>query len=183
MEGYFHRPEATREVLTDGWLDTGDLGFLHNDELYLTGRSKDVLILRGRSHSPTEVEAALDEVEGVRRGCSVAVSWLPDGADGEELLLLVEVGRDAVKRDPDAIVEDCRTAVLAATGLEVDRVEVLEPGTLPRTSSGKLRRQASLRLLTAGELAPPEKVTAWRLAGAAVKGSFQVARVNRRAGD
>jgi acyl-CoA synthetase (AMP-forming)/AMP-acid ligase II len=179
MEGYFGRADATREVIEDGWLDTGDLGFFHRGELFLTGRKKDVLILRGRNHSPTEVEAAADEVEGVRTGCSVAVSWLPDGTDGEVLLLLVEVGRDAGGSDAGAIARDCRTAVRAATGLELDHVETLEPGTLPRTSSGKLRRAESLSLYLAGELLPPERMTPWRLAGAAVKGSMELARLNR----
>jgi len=180
MDGYLGRPRATSEVLHDGWLDTGDLGFLHEGELFLTGRKKDVLILRGRNHSPTEVEAAVDEVEGVRLGCSVAVTWLADGADGEVLLLLVETNRGAERSDDAGLIDACRKAVRVAAGLEVDVVEVLEPGTLPRTSSGKLRRGASLELYLAGELVPPEKMTPWRLAGAAVKGSIEVARLNRK---
>jgi acyl-CoA synthetase (AMP-forming)/AMP-acid ligase II len=180
MDGYLGRPEATDEVLRDGWLDTGDLGFMHDGELYLTGRKKDVLILRGRNHSPTEVEAAVEEVDGVRLGCSVAVTWLPEGADGEVLLLLVEANRGAGRSDDDELIVACRKAVRVAAGLEVDVVEVLEPGTLPRTSSGKLRRAASLELYLAGELVPPEKMTPWRLAGAAVKGSLEVARLNRK---
>jgi len=179
MEGYFGRADATREVLEDGWLDTGDLGFLHEGELFLMGREKDVLILRGRNHAPTEVESAVDEVEGVRTGCSVAVSWLPDGADGEVLLLLVETNRGAERSDDAGLIDACRKAVRVAAGLEVDVLEVLEPGTLPRTSSGKLRRGASLELYLAGELVSPEKMTPWRLAGAAVKGSLELARLNR----
>ena len=180
MDGYLGRPRATAKVLHDGWLDTGDLGFLHEHELFLTGRKKDVLILRGRNHSPTEVEAAVDEVEGVRLGCSVAVTWLPDGADGEVLLLLVETNRGAERSDDAGLIDACRKAVRVAAGLEVDVVEVLEPGTLPRTSSGKLRRGASLELYLAGELVPPEKMTPWRLAGVAVKGSIELARLNRK---
>jgi acyl-CoA synthetase (AMP-forming)/AMP-acid ligase II len=136
-----------------------------------------VLILRGRSHSPTEVEAAADEVEGVRRGCSVAVSWLPDGADGEVLLLLAEARRGLSRTVFPAIAQACRIRVRSATGLEVDRVEVLVPGTLPRTSSGKLRRRESLRRYLAGELEPPSRMTRWRVAGAAAKGSLQLARM------
>jgi len=180
MDGYFNRPDATREAIRDGWLDTGDRGFLNAGELYLTGRKKDVIILRGRCHSPTEVEAAVDEIEGVRTGCSVAVSWLPDGEDGEVLLLLVEAGRGVVDDDFSAIAVACRREVRSATGLEVDGVEVLAPGTLPRTSSGKLRRQESLRLYLMDELEAPRPMTPWRLAGTAVKGSFEVARLNRK---
>ena len=180
MDGYFNRPEATREAIRDGWLDTGDRGFVDAGELFLTGRKKDVLILRGRCHSPTEVEAAVDEIEGVRTGCSVAVSWLPDGEDGEVLLLLVEAGRGVEVDDFAAIADACRRKVRSATGLEVDGVEVLAPGTLPRTSSGKLRRQESLRLYLADELDAPRPMTPWRLAGAAVRGSIEVARLNRK---
>jgi acyl-CoA synthetase (AMP-forming)/AMP-acid ligase II len=178
MDGYFDRPEETAEVLDAGWLDTGDLGFLHRDELYLTGRRKDVLILRGRSHSPTEVEAAVDDLDCVRTGCSVAVSWLPDDSDGEVLLLLVEAARAPQIPDQATVAESCRAAVRSATGLEVDRVEVLAPGSLPRTSSGKLRRQESLRLYLAGELVPPERVSPWRLVRSAAVGSLRVVRLN-----
>ncbi len=180
MDGYFNRPQATREAIKDGWLDTGDRGFINNGELFLTGRKKDVLILRGRCHSPTEVEAAVDEIEGVRTGCSVAVSWLPDGEDGEVLLLLVEAGRGVKVDDFVALADACRSRVRSATGLEVDGVEVIAPGTLPRTSSGKLRRQESLRLYLADELEAPRPMTPWRLAGAAVRGSIEVARLNRK---
>jgi fatty-acyl-CoA synthase len=180
MAGYLGLAEATREVVRDGWLDTGDLGFIFDGELYLTGRKKDVLILRGRNHSPTEVESAVDEVAGARPGCSVAVTWLPEDADGEVLLLLVEKRRGGERPDDAELVAACRRAVLAATGLEIDVVEPLEPGTLPRTSSGKLRRAASLELYLAGELVPPAKMTRWRIAGAAVKGSVELARFNRK---
>ena len=180
MEGYFDRPNATQEVMRDGWLDTGDLGFLHAGELFLSGRKKDVLILRGRNHAPTEVESVVDEINGVRSGCSVAVSWLPEGADGELLMLLVETKRGADRPDDAELVDACRRAVRVSAGLELDVVEVLEPGTLPRTSSGKLRRAESLRLYLAGELVAPEKMTPWRLAGAAFQGSLKLARLHRK---
>ena len=180
MEGYFDRPDATQEVMRGGWLDTGDLGFLHAGELFLSGRKKDVLILRGRNHAPTEVESVVDEINGVRSGCSVAVSWLPEGADGELLMLLVETKRGADRPDDAELVDACRRAVRVSAGLELDVVEVLEPGTLPRTSSGKLRRAESLRLYLAGELVPPEKMTPWRLAGAAFQGSLKLARLHRK---
>jgi fatty-acyl-CoA synthase len=175
MEGYYGRPEATKEVFESGWLDSGDLGFVYCEELYLTDRAKDVLILRGRSHSPTEIEAAVDLVEGVRAGCSVAVSWLPEEADGEKMVLLVEAKRDVPETAYPEIADLCRPAVAAATGLNADVVEVVAPGTLPRTSSGKLRRQEALRRYLRNELAPPDRVTPVRLAGAALRSSFEMA--------
>lgn len=177
MEGYYSRADATEEVLSEGWLDTGDLGFFHQRELYLTGRAKDVLILRGRSHSPTEVEASVDRVAGVRTGCTVAVSWLPDGADGEEMVVLVEAKHGVPRRRYAEIAGLCRDAIRVATGLGADVVEVVQPGTLPRTSSGKLRRQEALRLYRCGELAPPKRMTPVRLAGAVVRSSLELVRL------
>jgi len=175
MEGYLGRLQDTARVVRDGWLDTGDLGFILDEELYLTGRAKEVLILRGRNHLPDEVEHAVDQVAGVRTGCVVAVSYLPEGGEGEELVLLVEVrpAGPAV----EALVAEIRRAVRAATGLHADWVELLEPGTLPRTSSGKLRRLEALRRWRAGTLNPPAPVTALSVAGAMARSSLALARV------
>jgi fatty-acyl-CoA synthase len=153
MDGYLGDPEATELALRDGWLDTGDLGFLHGGELYLAGRARDAVILRGRNHAPEEIERAVDEVPGLRAGSAVAVSWLPEDAPGEVLALFVEATREATPEELAALPDACREAVLGATGLAVDRLEILAPGALPRTSSGKLRRGETLRLYLAGELA------------------------------
>jgi acyl-CoA synthetase (AMP-forming)/AMP-acid ligase II len=180
MDGYLDDPEATARALHDGWLDTGDLGFLEDGELYLTGRAKDVVILRGRNHSPEEIERAVEGVPGVRAGCAVAASWLPEGGEGELLALFVERRRGAAPEEVAALPEACGTAVLGATGLAVDRVVTLAPGTLPRTSSGKLRRSETLRLYLAGELKPPRKVTSLRLAGAVARSQLAYARTRLR---
>jgi fatty-acyl-CoA synthase len=177
MDGYLGDPESTARTLRDGWLDTGDLGFLMDGDLYLTGRAKDVIILRGRNHSPAEIEQAVDAVPGVRAGCAVAVSWLPEGAAGEVLALFVERSRRATVDELVALPDACREAVLGATGLAVDRLEVLEPGTLPRTSSGKLRRSEALRLYREGTLAPPAPVTVLRLAGAMARSTLAYTRL------
>jgi acyl-CoA synthetase (AMP-forming)/AMP-acid ligase II len=180
MEGYLDDPLATARVLRDGWLDTGDLGFLAEGELYLTGRAKDVVILRGRNHAPEEIERAVEGIPGVRTGCAVAASWLPEDAEGERLVLFVEAARQAGPEELAELPEACRAAVLGATGLAVDEVEVLRPGTLPRTSSGKLRRAETLRLWLAGELTPPEPVTAFRMAGAMARSGLAYARLRLR---
>ena len=177
MEGYLDDPETTAGVLHDGWLDTGDLGFVHSSELFLTGRAKDVVILRGRNYAPDEIERAVDGLPGARTGCAVAASWLPEGAEGEVLTLFVEAARGATDDELAALPELCREAVLGAVGLGVDRVEVLAPGTLPRTSSGKLRRQEALRLYLAGELAPPEPVTPLRMAKAMARSGLAFVRL------
>jgi len=176
MEGYLGRPEATAKAMPGGWLDTGDLGFLHRGELFLTSRAKDVVILRGRNYSPVEIEHAVEEVPGFRSGCAVAVSWLPEGAPGERLLLFVEHRRGAAPEVVAELPEACREAVLGATGLRPDEVLALEPGTLPRTSSGKLRRRETLHRHLAGELEPPERVTPLYLTRAFARSALAYAR-------
>jgi acyl-CoA synthetase (AMP-forming)/AMP-acid ligase II len=184
MEGYLDDPATTARALRDGWLDTGDLGFIYSSdgapdggELFLTGRAKDVVILRGRNHAPDEIERAVDAVPGVRTGCAIAASWLPEDAEGEVLVLFVEAARRAADDELAALPDRCREAVLAVTGLAVDRVEVLAPGTLPRTSSGKLRRQEALRLYLAGALAPPAPITTLRMAKAVARSGIAYARL------
>jgi len=150
MQGYFGNPAATRETLIDGWLDTGDLGFVDGGELFVSGRAKDLVILRGVNHAPQEFEDALDGLDGVRPGCTAAVG-VPT-AEGEELVLLVET-------DGAADAEWIRGRVIERTGIRPSEVHLLAPGTLPRTSSGKLRRSEALRQLLAGELRSPDPVT------------------------
>ena len=172
MAGYLHQPERTAATVVDGWLDTGDLGFLHEGELYLAGRAKDVVILRGRNHAPHEIEQAVDAVEGVRTGCAAAVAWRPEDAEEEQLVVFVEA-----RTGTEGLADRCRDAVLEATALLPALVVVLAPGTLPRTSSGKIRRAETLRLWLAGELVPPEQVGPWMLAGALARGTLAHWRV------
>jgi acyl-CoA synthetase (AMP-forming)/AMP-acid ligase II len=156
MRGYFNNPEATTRAVRDGWLDTGDVGFVHGGELFICGRAKDIVIIRGANHAPQEFEECLDAVHGVRTGCAVAVGFVPPDANDEQLLLLVEKSTEPV-RDVAQRVSD---AVNERTGIKPHTVVMLEPGTLPRTSSGKLRRIESLRRYLANTLDAPEQVNA-----------------------
>ncbi len=182
MSGYLGRPEATAAALRDGWLDTGDLGFLWEGELFLVGRAKDVLILRGRNFAPEAVERAVDAVAGARIGCTVAVSRVAEGAATERLLVFVEASREASREELAELAAEAQRAILAATGLTTDEVVVVEAGTLPRTSSGKLRRQEALRRHLAGELAAPAPVNALRMAGALARSGLAYARLRLGAG-
>jgi fatty-acyl-CoA synthase len=152
MSGYLDRPAATAAVMRDGWLDTGDLGFLAAGELYLVGRAKDVVILRGRNHAAEEIEGALAHVAGLRPERVAAVGWLAEDAEEERLVLFVERQAGRAPGDDAALAAACDEVVLAAVGVSPARIEVVAPGTLPVTSSGKLRRQEALRRFLAGEL-------------------------------
>ncbi|MGZ6142242.1 MAG: AMP-binding protein, partial [Myxococcales bacterium] len=160
MREYFGNPAATRAALFEGWLDTGDLGFVEGGELFVTGRAKDVVIVAGANHAPQEFEDALDGLDGVRPGCAVAVARPSD--EGEELVLLVEASGPVP-------AEAISARVVERTGIRPHAVHLLAPGTLPRTSSGKLRRGEALRQLLQGELRPPDKVTLLHLAKEAAR--------------
>ena len=86
-KGYWESPDLTANMIHGDWLDTGDLGFLHEGELYIAGRAKDLIIIRGRNYAPQEMEELLLDVEGVRKGCAVAVSTMIEG-EGEQLIIL-----------------------------------------------------------------------------------------------
>jgi fatty-acyl-CoA synthase len=182
MDGYLGMEEATASVLCDGWLDTGDLGFLLDGDLYLTGRAKDVLILRGRNVSPLEVEHAIDKVEGVRTGCAAAFSFMPEDGETERLVVLVEARRGVAAALYPVIETAAARAVRAATGLQPDRLEVVPPGTLPRTSSGKIQRREAMRRWRTGDLRPPKAVTPLSVGAAMVRSSLAAARSGRRRG-
>ena len=176
MSGYFGQAEATAEVMRDGWLDTGDLGFLAEGRLFIAGRSKDVIIIRGANRQHEEFEDCLVGLSGVRPGRSIAVGYLPADDVGESLLLLVEMARDSAGRDRRELVATIRRRVRRRTGIEPYSVELLAPGTLPRTSSGKLRRQEALRRYLAGELAPPGRTDLVGLAGHLLRSAVGFAR-------
>ncbi len=180
MSGYFGQAEATAEVMRDGWLDTGDLGFLAEGRLYIAGRAKDVIIIRGANRLHDEFEDCLVGLSGLRPGRSIAVGYLPADDAGESLLLLVELARDSAGNDHRELVTAIRRRVRLRTGIEPHAVELLAPGTLPRTSSGKLRRQEALRRYLAGELAPPGRTDLVGLAGHLLRSAVGFARARWR---
>jgi acyl-CoA synthetase (AMP-forming)/AMP-acid ligase II len=171
MDRYWGNPEATAGVLREGWLDTGDLGFALGGELHVCGRAKDVVIIRGANHSPQEFEECLDGVAGLRAGCAIALGLVPEGGEEEGLLILAE----AAEPSP-ALIEVIRSAVVERTGIRPQRIELLVPGTLPRTSSGKMRRQEALRQFLAGELKAPAPVTPLRMAVQVARSQVAYAR-------
>ena len=152
MNGYLNDAPSS---IHDGWLATGDLGFYFEEELYIYGRKKDVIVLGGQNHAPQDLEMAVDGLDGVRTGCTVAVSNVD--SDGEQVFLFVETTTDT-PINPE-LAELCKQAVLRETGVSCDLVVLLKPGTIPRTSSGKLRRRETLHLFETGNLLPPKDTT------------------------
>lgn len=151
MRGYWGDPERTAEALREGWLRTGDLGYLKGGELYVCGRSKDLIIVHGRNYHPPDLEAPASAVPGVRRGNVVAFA-LSDPALGRERVVLAAELRPGT--EPEPVRAQITAAVLEAVGLRVDEVVLLPPGSLPKTSSGKLQRARAAELYAQGALAP-----------------------------
>jgi fatty-acyl-CoA synthase len=133
--GYYRNPEATAAVLRDGWLCTGDLAYLVGGELVICGRMKDVIIVGGRNVFPQDVEKAVGDVEGVRAGNVIAFGV--NGRHGKESLVIVAESRAA---DVDGVKATVAAKVRDAVGLPAKDVVLVAPGTLPKTSSGKLQR-------------------------------------------
>src|SRR5580693_3509621 len=167
--GYYRNPAATRELIReDGWLDSGDLAYWADGEIYITGRAKDIIIKAGRNLYPHEVEEIAGRVQGVRTGCVVAFG-APDARTGSERLVVTAEVRDlaSAKRIEDEISH----AVTDALGLPPDLVVLLPPQSIPKTSSGKLRRRETQRLFTAGKLGRRQQPTWLQIAGLAARGS------------
>jgi fatty-acyl-CoA synthase len=138
MRGYYRDPAATAEVLDQqGWLDTGDIGYRVGQRLFITARSKDVIIVNGRNIWPQDLEHLADDLPGVRQG-NVSAFAAPSPL-GEDLAVLVVECRE---QDPDkrhALVVALESAVRSHFGIH-SYIDLVPPGTLPRTSSGKLAR-------------------------------------------
>ena len=136
--GYYRRPEATAELFRDGWLCTGDLGYLLDGELVLCGRIKDVIIVGGRNVFPEDIERAVGSLGGVRAGNVIAFGM--DGYKGKESVVVVAEVRPDAELDLDTIHHAIHHRTLEVCGLPPRDVMLVQPGTLPKTSSGKLQR-------------------------------------------
>ena len=152
MSGYYRNPEATRAVTTDdGWIDSGDLGYQVDGELFLTGRHKDVVIKGGRNVYPHEAEAVVAGIDGVRKGC-IAVFGVADAARGTEQLVVVAETRERGAAARDLLRQRILDQVTEALGLPPDVVVLAPPGAVLKTSSGKVRRAATRDAYLAGRL-------------------------------
>jgi 1-acyl-sn-glycerol-3-phosphate acyltransferase len=149
--GYYRNPEATNLVMHDGWMDSGDLGYWADNELFVTGREKDLIIHGGRNLTAQEVEDSAASVPGIRKGC-VAAFGVHDSELGTERLVVVAETRE---RDPgrrDSLHHAVLDRVFDNLGVPPDVVVISDPGSVLKTSSGKIRRGATRDAYVRGTL-------------------------------
>lgn len=148
------------------WLCTGDLGFLRDGELFITGRAKDLIIIRGGNHYPQDIEWTIEQSHpAFRAGCGAAFSV--DTPDGEQLVVACEIERDYLRElDPAELGRIARRAVAEAHDLQLATLVLLKTGTVPRTSSGKIQRRQCRASYLAGELDSVGEDAAERIAPA-----------------
>jgi 1-acyl-sn-glycerol-3-phosphate acyltransferase len=149
--GYYRNPDKTAALIRNGWLETGDLAYISDGELFIVGREKDLIIRAGRNIYPTELEEVIGELDGVRKGC-VAVIGTPDPKTGTERLVVLAETR----KQQQAAREQLRTAINSVVTNVVsappDEVVLVAPNTILKTSSGKIRRVDCRRLYEEGRL-------------------------------
>jgi fatty-acyl-CoA synthase len=146
--GYVNDPEATAAVFVDGAVRTGDLGYLADGEVFVTGRKKDVVIVKGRNYAPQLIEWVVDAAAGVRKGNVVAFSRA--GAESEELVVVCEVRADC--HDRDAVQREVNRRLGEELGLFAADVVLLDAGQLSKTSSGKIQRRLTQEQYLQGAL-------------------------------
>jgi len=150
--GYFRNPGATRAVLHEGWMDSGDLGYWADGELFITGRQKDIIIKAGRNLYPQEIEELVSDIPGIRKGC-VAAFGLADPEIGTERLVVVAESSETAPESRERLRAIIVDRVVVALGIPPDIVVISHPGSVLKTSSGKVRRGAMREAYLSGELA------------------------------
>ena len=151
MVGYFRDSAATDACMSDGWLDTGDMGYMSDGYIYIVGRAKDMIIVNGRNHWPQDIEWAVEQLPGFKAGDIAAFAITTPG--GEETPAVLVQCRSSDDAERQRLREEIRERVRSVTGMNCV-IELIPPRTLPRTSSGKLSRAKARNLYLNGDIKP-----------------------------
>ena len=165
--GYYRNPEATKGLFDGEWVNTGDRAYLSEGNLYLTGREKDVIIRGGRNISPYELEEAVGDLAGIRRGC-VAIFGSMDAASGTERVVVLAETREADPSRHAAIKRKINELAVSLIGAPVDDIMLAPPQSVPKTSSGKIRRLAARDYYERGPSAVKPPAVWWQFVRLAI---------------
>jgi 1-acyl-sn-glycerol-3-phosphate acyltransferase len=167
--GYFRNPEATAKLVRGEWRDSGDRAYIAGGEVYITGRVKDIIIRAGRNLYPHELEGAVGEVPGVRKGC-VAVFGSPDPATGTERLVVMAETRERGEEDLEKLRQAIQDVTIDLLGTPADVVALVAPHSVPKTSSGKIRRSSAREIYESGRAARGGGALGWQITRLALSG-------------
>jgi acyl-CoA synthetase (AMP-forming)/AMP-acid ligase II len=148
FDGYRNYPEKTAEVFNDGWYYTGDYGFKYEDELYVIGRKKDIIIVAGKNIYPEDIEDAVNQAEGITPGRIIAFGE-DDPSLGTELVSVVAETKLETEKDKNRLRLDILKAGMSID-INIHKVYLVPPKWLIKSSAGKPSRKANKERLTAG---------------------------------
>lgn len=175
--GYLRNPQQTRLLFHGEWLDSGDYAYQAEGDIYLTGRSKDIIIRAGRNIYPYELEQAVGDIPGIRKGC-VAVFGSPDPAAGTERLVVLAETRETNPAQLESLREQISVLTLDMLGIAADNIVLAPVHSVLKTSSGKIRRAACRELFEKG--AAPTRAVWWQIVRLAWAGIFPQIRRSLR---
>jgi acyl-CoA synthetase (AMP-forming)/AMP-acid ligase II len=143
FEGYCNRPDLTAEALVNGWYHTGDLGFVFDDELYVVGRKKDLLIIAGENIYPQDIEDIVTGHKAIHDGRAIAMGAYNPGIGTEEIIVVAEVERDELLAHAQIFEQEIRAAVVEGMGVAVRTVFLMPPKWIVKSTAGKPARAAT----------------------------------------
>jgi len=141
LNEYYRRPDATAKAFYKGWYLTGDLGYMANGEVYVTGRKKDLIIVGGKNIYPQDLEALASEVEGIHPGRVAAFGVFSEDTGTEDVVIVAEVENEIADRE--MLANEIRQRVTRGSDIALRNVQLVERGWLLKTSSGKIARSAN----------------------------------------
>ena len=154
--GYFHNEAKTAGLFHDGWLDSGDRGYIANANVFITGRTKDIIIRAGRHIYPHELEETIGDIDGMRKG-GVAVFGMLDAASGTERIIVVAETDVVEPLAAESLRVRAQEVATEISGSPAEQIVLVPPGSVPKTSSGKIRRAAAKELYATGALVRPQR--------------------------
>ncbi len=167
--GYYHNAEETKMLFEGDWLDSGDMAYIAGGDIFITGRKKDIIIRAGRNIYPQELEEAVGKIAGIRKG-NVVVFAAEDKINRTEKLVVMAETREEDPEKQNTLREEINTLAMDLVGTPADEVVLAPPGTVLKTSSGKIRRAGNRSLYLSGRIGKEYKAAWWQIVRLAASG-------------